>query len=109
MEKLRKKRAWWTLGAKVCGLGGTWMMIVTICQIVSSAERVSVGGFVAGMLAALAYGLCALLLWSYSYDLTTAAKRATRRLAKMEAEEMYAAMKSMKPGEVRQIDWKKCG
>ena len=108
MKKLRKKRAWWTLGAKVCGLGGTWMMIVTICQIVQSAERVSVGGFVAGMLAALAYGLCALLLWSYSYDLTTAAKRATRRLAKMEAEEMYAAMHGMAPMKPDKM-WKKCG
>ena len=92
-----------------CNMGGTWMMVVTIFQIVQSAERGTAGGFAVGMLAALAYGLCALLLWSYGMDLAAAARRITRKIAKMQAREMYAAMKNMKPGEVRQINWKKCG
>ena len=92
-----------------CNMGGTWMMVVTVCQIVKSSERGTAGGFAVGMLAALAYGLCALLLWSYGMDLAAAARRITRKIAKMQAREMYAAMKNMKPGEVRQINWKKCG
>lgn len=91
----------------VCNMGGTWMVVVTVCQIVKSAERGTVGGFVVGMLAALAYGLCALMLWSYGLDLAEAARRITRKIAKMQAREMYAAIKNMKPGEVRQINWKK--
>lgn len=61
MEKLRKKRMFMQGVSAVCNMGGTWMVIMTVCQIVQSAERTTVGGFVLGMLAALAYGLCALL------------------------------------------------
>lgn len=61
MEKLRKKRMFMQGVSAVCNMGGTWMVVVTVCQIVQSAERTTVGGFVLGMLAALAYGLCALL------------------------------------------------
>lgn len=109
MEKLRKKRMFMQGVSAVCNMGGTWMVIMTVCQIVQSAERTTVGGFVLGMLAALAYGLCALLLWSYGMDLAAAARRITRKMARMQAKEMYAVMKSMKPGEVRKIEWKKCG
>lgn len=109
MEKLRKKRMFMQGVSAVCNMGGTWMVVVTVCQIVQSAERTTVGGFVLGMLAALAYVLCALLLWSYGMDLAAAARRITRKVARMQAKEMYAAMKSMKPGEVRKIEWKKCG
>lgn len=109
MEKLRKKRMFMQGVSAVCSMGGTWMVVVTVCQIVQSAERTTAGGFVLGMLAALAYGLCALLLWSYGMDLAAAARRITRKVARMQAKEMYAAMKSMKPGEVRKIEWKKCG
>ena len=109
MKKLRRKRMFMQGVSTVCNMGGTWMVVVTVCQIVQSAERVTVGGFVVGMLAALAYGLCAMLLWSYGLDLVEAARRITRKVARMQAKEMYAAMKSMKPGEVRKINWKKCG
>lgn len=109
MEKLRKKRMFMQGVSAVCNMGGTWMVIMTVCQIVQSAERTTVGGFVLGMLAALAYGLCALLLWSYGMDLAAEARRITRKMARMQAKEMYAVMKSMKPGEVRKIEWKKCG
>lgn len=109
MEKLRKKRMFMQGVSAVCNMGGTWMVVVTVCQIVQSAERTTVGGFVLGMLAALAYGLCALLLWSYGMDLAAAARRMTRKIAKMQVREMYAAMQDMKPGEVRKIEWKKCG
>lgn len=109
MEKLRKKRMFMQGVSAVCNMGGTWMVIMTVCQIVQSAERTTVGGFVLGMLAALAHGLCALLLWSYGMDLAAAARRITRKMARMQAKEMYAVMKSMKPGEVRKIEWKKCG
>lgn len=109
MEKLRKKRMFMQGVSAVCNMGGTWMVIMTVCQIVQSAERTTVGGFVLGMLAALAYGLCALLLWSYGMDLTAAARRITREIAKMQVREMYAAIQDMKPGEVRKIEWEKCG
>lgn len=109
MEKLRKKRMFMQGMSAVCNMGGTWMVVVTVCQIVQSAERTTVGGFVLGMLAALAYGLCALLLWSYGMDLAAAARRITREIAKMQAREMYAAIQDMKPGEVRKIEWEKCG
>lgn len=109
MEKLRKKRMFMQGVSAVCNMGGTWMVVVTVCQIVQSAERTTVGGFVLGMLAALAYGLCALLLWSYGMDLAAAARRITREIAKMQVREMYAAIQDMKPGEVRKIEWKKCG
>lgn len=109
MEKLRKKRMFMQGVSAVCNMGGTWMVIMTVCQIVQSAERTTVGGFVLGMLAALAYGLCALLLWSYGMDLAAAARRMTRKIAKMQVREMYAAIQDMKPGEVRKIEWKKCG
>ena len=107
MEKLRKKRMFMQGVSAVCNMGGTWMMVVTVCQIVQSAERGSVGGFVVGMLAALAYGLCALLLWSYGLGLAAAARRMTREIAKMQVREMYAAIQDMKPGEVRKIEWEK--
>lgn len=109
MKKLRRKRMLLQGVSAVCNMGGTWMVVVTVCQIVQSAERGTAGGFAVGMLAALAYGLCALLLWSYGLDLAAAARRITRKIAKMQAREMYAAIKNMKPGEVRQINWKKCG
>lgn len=109
MEKLREKRMFMQGVSAVCNMGGTWMVVVTVCQIVQSAERTTVGGFVLGMLAALAYGLCALLLWSYGMDLAAAARRITREIAKMQVREMYAAMQDMKPGEVRKIEWEKCG
>lgn len=109
MKKLRRKRMLLQGVSAVCNMGGTWMVVVTVCQIVQSAERETVGGFVVGMLAALAYGLCALLLWSYGLDLAEAARRMTRKIAKMQVREMYAAMQDMKPGEVRKIEWKKCG
>ena len=109
MKKLRRKRMFMQGVSTVCNMGGTWMVVVTVCQIVQSAERGTVGGFVVGMLAALAYGLCALLLWSYGLELAEAARRITRKVERMQAREMYAAMKSMKPGEVRKINWKKCG
>lgn len=109
MEKLRKKRMFMQGVSAVCNMGGTWMVIMTVCQIVQSAERTTVGGFVLGMLAALAYGLCALLLWSYGMDLAAAARRITREIAKMQVREMYAAIQDMKPGEVRKIEWEKCG
>lgn len=109
MEKLRKKRMFMQGVSAVCNMGGTWMVIMTVCQIVQSAERTTVGGFVVGMLAALAYGLCALLLWSYGLDLAAAARRITREIAKMQVREMYAAIQDMKPGEVRKIEWEKCG
>ena len=109
MEKLRKKRMFMQGMSAVCNMGGTWMVVVTVCQLVQSAERTTVGGFVLGMLAALAYGLCALLLWSYGMDLAAAARRITREIAKMQAREMYAAIQDMKPGEVRKIEWEKCG
>ncbi len=109
MEKLRKKRMFMQGVSAVCNMGGTWMVVVTVCQIVQSAERTTVGGFVLGMLAALAYGLCALLLWSYGMDLAAAARRITREIAKMQVREMYAAIQDMKPGEVRKIEWEKCG
>ena len=109
MEKLRKKRMFMQGVSAVCNMGGTWMAVVTVCQIVQSAERTTVGGFVVGMLAALAYGLCALLLWSYGLDLAAAARRITLEIAKMQVREMYAAIQDMKPGEVRKIEWKKCG
>lgn len=107
MEKLRKKRMFMQGVSAVCNMGGTWMVVVTVCQIVQSAERTTVGGFVLGMLAALAYGLCALLLWSYGMDLAAAARRITREIAKMQVREMYAAIQDMKPGEVRKIEWEK--
>lgn len=112
MEKLRKKRMFMQGVSAVCNMGGTWMVIMTVCQIAQSAERTTVGGFVLGMLAALAYGLCALLLWSYGMDLAAAARRITRKIAKMQAQEMYAAMHGMapmKPMETRKFSWKKCG
>lgn len=112
MEKLRKKRMFMQGVSAVCNMGGTWMVIMTVCQIVQSAERTTVGGFVLGMLAALAYGLCALLLWSYGMDLAAAARRITRKIAKIQAQEMYAAMHGMapmKPMETRKFGWKKCG
>lgn len=109
MEKLRRKRMLMQGVSAVCNMGGTWMALVTICQIVQSAERGSVGGFVIGMMAALAYGLCALLLWSYGMDLAAMARRTGRKIARMQAKEMYAALQGMKPGEVRKIEWKKCG
>lgn len=109
MEKLRKKRMFMKGVSAVCNMGGTWMVIMTVCQIVQSAERTTVGGFAVGMLAALAYGLCALLLWSYGLDLAAAARRITREIAKMQVREMYAAIQDMKPGEVRKIEWEKCG
>lgn len=109
MEKLRKKRMFMQGVSAACNMGGTWMVVMTVCQIVQSAERTTVGGFVVGMLAALAYGLCALLLWSYGMDLAAAARRMTRKIAKMQVREMYAAIQDMKPGEVRKIEWKKCG
>ncbi|MEE0485092.1 MAG: hypothetical protein UDB69_02445, partial [Faecalibacterium sp.] len=65
-------------------------------------------GFVVGMLAALAYGLCALLLWSYGLDLAAAARRITRKVARMQAKEMYAAMHGMAPMKPDKM-WKKCG
>lgn len=92
MKKLRRKRMLLQGVSAVCNMGGTWMVVVTVCQIVQSAERETVGGFVVGMLAALAYGLCALLLWSYGLDLAAAARRITRKVARMQAEEMYAAI-----------------
>lgn len=109
MEKLRRKRMLMQGVSAVCNMGGTWMVVMTVCQIVQSAERTTVGGFVVGMLAALAYGLCALLLWSYGLDLAAAARRITLEIAKMQVREMYAAIQDMKPGEVRKIEWKKCG
>ena len=112
MEKLRKKRMFMQGVSAVCNMGGTWMVIMTVCQIVQSAERTTVGGFVLGMLAALAYGMCALLLWSYGMDLAAAARRITRKIAKIQAQEMYAAMHGMapmKPMETRKFGWKKCG
>lgn len=109
MKKLRKKRMFMQGVSAVCNMGGTWMVVVTVCQIVQSAERETVGGFVVGMLAALAYGLCALLLWSYGLDLAAAARRITLEIAKMQVREMYAAIQDMKPGEVRKIEWEKCG
>lgn len=109
MEKLRRKKMLLQGVSAVCNMGGTWMVVVTVCQIVQSAERGTVGGFAVGMMAALAYGLCALLLWSYGLDLAAAARRITRKITKMQAREMYAAIKNMKPGEVRRINWKKCG
>lgn len=108
MEKLRKKRMLMQGVSAVCNMGGTWMVVVTVCQIAQSAERTTVGGFVLGMLAALAYGLCALLLWSYGMDLAAAARRITLEIAKMQVREMYAAIQDMKPGEVRKIEWEKC-
>ena len=109
MKKLRRKRMLLQGVSAVCNMGGTWMVVVTVCQIVQSAERETVGGFVVGMLAALAYGLCALLLWSYGMDLAAAARRMTLEIAKMQVREMYAAIQDMKPGEVRKIEWEKCG
>lgn len=109
MKKLRRKRMLLQGVSAVCNMGGTWMVVVTVCQIVQSAERETVGGFVVGMLAALAYGLCALLLWSYGMDLAAAARRITLEIAKMQVREMYAAIQDMKPGEVRKIEWEKCG
>lgn len=109
MEKLRRKRMLMQGVSAVCNMGGTWMVVMTVCQIVQSAERTTVGGFVVGMLAALAYGLCALLLWSYGLDLAAAARRITLEIAKMQVREMYTAIQDMKPGEVRKIEWKKCG
>lgn len=109
MKKLRRKRMLLQGVSAVCNMGGTWMVVVTVCQIVQSAERTTVGGFVIGMLAALAYGLCALLLWSYGLDLAAAARRITLEIAKMQVREMYAVIQDMKPGEVRKIEWKKCG
>lgn len=109
MKKLRRKRMLLQGVSAVCNMGGTWMVVVTVCQIVQSAERTTAGGFVLGMLAALAYGLCALLLWSYGMDLAAAARRITREIAKMQVREMYAAIQDMKPGEVRKIEWEKCG
>lgn len=107
MKKLRRKRMLMQGVSAVCNMGGTWVVIVTVCQIVQSAERGTVGGFVTGMLAALAYGLCALLLWSYGLDLAAAARRITREIAKMQVREMYADIQDMKPGEVRKIEWEK--
>lgn len=109
MKKLRRKKMLLQGVSAVCNMGGTWMVVVTACQIVQSAERETVGGFVIGMLAALAYGLCALLLWSYGLDLAAAARRITLEIAKMQVREMYAVIQDMKPGEVRKIEWKKCG
>lgn len=109
MKKLRRKRMLMQGVSAVCNMGGTWMVVVTVCQIAQSAERTTVGGFVLGMLAALAYGLCALLLWSYGMDLAAAARRITLEIAKMQVREMYAAIQDMKPGEVRKIEWEKCG
>lgn len=105
MKKLRRKRMLMQGVSAVCNMGGTWMVIMTVCQIVQSAERTTVGGFVLGMLAALAYGLCALLLWSYGLNLAAAARRITLEIAKMQVREMYAAIQDMKPGEVRKIEW----
>ena len=42
-------------------------------------------------------------------DLAAAARRITREIAKMQVREMYAAIQDMKPGEVRKIEWEKCG
>lgn len=106
MKKLRRKRMLLQGVSAVCNMGGTWMVVVTVCQIVQSAERETVGGFVVGMLAALAYGLCALLLWSYGLDLAAAARRITRKVARMQAEEMYEAMHGMAPMKPDKM-WKK--
>ena len=108
MKKLRRKRMLLQGVSAVCNMGGTWMVVVTVCQIVQSAERETVGGFVVGMLAALAYGLCALLLWSYGLDLAEAARRITRKVARMQAKEMYEAMHGMAPMKPEKM-WKKCG
>lgn len=108
MKKLRRKRMLLQGVSAVCNMGGTWMVVVTVCQIVQSAERETVGGFVVGMLAALAYGLCALLLWSYGLDLAAAARRITRKVARMQAREMYAAMHGMAPMKPDKM-WKKGG
>ena len=109
MEKLRKKKAALCVAGGVCKFGGTWMLIVTVCQMAAAAERGTVGGFVLGMLAALACGLCAMLLWSYAMDLDMAARRVTQRMAKAQAREMYRQLRDVKPGEMREINWKKCG
>ena len=98
MKKLRRKRMLLQGVSAVCNMGGTWMVVVTVCQIVQSAERETVGGFVVGMPAALAYGL----------DLAAAARRITRKVARMQAEEMYAAMHGMAPMKPDKM-WKKCG
>lgn len=109
MKEMQRKKAVLCAAGGVCKFGGTWLMIVTVCQMASAAERGTVGGFVLGMLAALACGLCALLLWSYAMDLDTAARRMTRRMAKAQAREMYRQLRDVKPGEMREIDLKKCG
>jgi|GEM_PF-2673863 len=98
MKKLRRKRMLLRGVSAVCNMGGTWMVVVTICQIVQSSERETVGGFAVGMLAALAYGLCALLLWSYGLNLAEAARRITRKVAKLQMQEMYRKIKQAKPG-----------
>lgn len=46
MKKLRRKRMLLQGVSAVCNMGGTWMVVVTVCQIVQSAERETVGGFV---------------------------------------------------------------
>ena len=55
MKKLRRKRMLMQGVSAACNMGGTWMMVVTVCQIVKSSERGTAGGFAVGMLAALAY------------------------------------------------------
>ena len=38
MKKLRKKRIFMQGVSAVCNMGGTWMVVVTACQFVQSAE-----------------------------------------------------------------------
>ena len=109
MKRLRRKKFALRTGSAACNLGGTWMMLVTICQIAQSAERGTVPGFVIGMLAALAYGLCALLLWSYSMSLAAAARRMTKRIARAQALQTYRKLQRLEPGEMQVIEWEKCG
>lgn len=76
MKKREKQRAL-RVASEICNAGGAWMLVVTACQMTGAAQTGTVGGFAAGMLAALGCGLLSLLLWSYG--LTFAEKAGLRR------------------------------
>lgn len=91
MKKLlRKKKAMQAVSA-VCNMGGTLMLVLTLCQMARAAEYTTVLGIGGGLALALLHGLSALLLWSYGLDLAAGARAITRKVAKMQAREMYRA------------------
>lgn len=104
---LRKKKTMQAVSA-VCNMGGTLMMVMTVCQIARAAEYETVLGICGGLLLAMVHGLTALLLWSYGLDMAAGARAITRKVAKMQMREMYRKIQQAKPGTYYYYD-KNCG